>query len=138
METIITTISFTLVAVLVGSPILIKWELDKQNLGKQFKSYLTIAIAFTALTIIVFAWWSDFSDRMLLIHYGYNLDGMNEGELYQQVCLENRERVKTLEKSLTGIGWPLKAAMSYILYIPYLLLAYFLGPGIRFSKKNYI
>ena len=70
---------------------------------------MTIGILVTALLTLAFAWWSVTADEMLLAHYGYNIDGMNETEFYGKVAPENMERVKSLETSIMGIGWPLKA-----------------------------
>ena len=71
---------------------------------------------------------------MLLAHYGYNIGAMNETERYGQVAAENLERVRSLETSVMGIGWTLKAMMGYIVYIPYLLIVYFVSKAIRPRK----
>ena len=74
-----------------------------------------------AFLISIFAAWGDFSNLILLNHYGYSVDGMN----YENVLPENRERVDTLVTSLMGIGWPLKAMFGFIMTIPYLIFVYF-------------
>lgn len=61
---------------------------------------------------------------MLLEHYRYNFDAMNETERFGKVSPDNMERVKSLEISIMGIGWPLKAFLTYVFYAPYLLIVY--------------
>ena len=80
----------------------------------------------TASITLTFAWWADTSDQMLLEHYGYNFDAMNHTERFGKVSPDNMERVKSLEISIMGIGWPLKAIMTYVFYSPYLLIVYFI------------
>lgn len=104
----------------------------KQNKKKyKFISYLTIGLISTFLIILTFAWWAYTSDSFLLVHYGYNIDGMNETEFYGKVSPENMERVKSLETSIMGIGWPLKAFLTFTFYSPYLLVVYLVNYFIR-------
>jgi hypothetical protein len=49
---------------------------------------------------------------------------MNETEFYGKVLLENMDKVKSLETSIMGIGWPLKAILTFVFYSPYLLIIY--------------
>jgi hypothetical protein len=74
-----------------------------------------------AFLISIFAAWEDFSNLILLNHYGYSIDGMN----YEDVLPENRERVDTLVTSLMGIGWPLKVMFGFVITIPYMIFVYF-------------
>jgi hypothetical protein len=136
MEIITTIIDFILLIGLISIPILIIWRLNKVNIKYKFIAYLTIGIVITAVITLTFAWWADTSDRMLLAHYGYNIDGMNETEFYGQVSPENMERVKSLERSMMGIGWPLKAYMTYVVYSPYILMVYFASQLIRKARKK--
>ncbi len=78
----------------------------------------------STILIPLFAWWTYYSDLILLEHYGYNIDGMSETERYGKVASENIITVKELEISIMGIGWTLKAVFGYILYLPYLLICY--------------
>jgi len=75
--------------------------------------------------MFIFAWWSHESDLILLKHYGYNIDGMNETEFYGNVSPENMEQVNRLVTSVMGIGWPLKAMFGFVMTIPYLIFVYF-------------
>lgn len=87
-----------------------------------------------------FAWWADTSDLILLKHYGYDIEGMNEKEFYGKVAPENMDKVRSLETSIMGIGWPLKAIMTFIFYSPYILIVYgltfFIGRKTRKTIQN--
>jgi hypothetical protein len=50
---------------------------------------------------------------------------MNDTERFGNVLPNNMERVKKLEKSMMGIGWPLKVIITYAFYFPFLLIVYF-------------
>lgn len=119
MEIIITTISFTLIIGLLLSPVFILWRLNRLNIRYKFIVYLTISIFITATITLTFGWWTDTSDIMLLEHYGYNFDAMNDTERFEKVSPDNMKRVKSLEMSIMGIGWTLKVIMSYVFYSPY-------------------
>lgn len=136
METITTIISLAFFIGLVLSPILIIGVLNKLNIRFKFIVYLTFGILITVIITLAFAWWLDKSNNMLLTHYGYNIDGMNESEVYGQVAPENKDRVKSLEKSIMGIGWPLKALMTYVVYLPYFLIVYYASHAMRTNRKK--
>ncbi|PHS64711.1 MAG: hypothetical protein COB12_08150 [Flavobacterium sp.] len=87
-------------------------------------NYSLISLSILGILILTFAWWSYKSDLILLNHYGYNIDGMNHNEFYGNVTSENMEKVKSLETSIMGIGWPLKAMFEYVAFIPYLIFVY--------------
>ena len=61
---------------------------------------------------------------MLLRNYGYNIDGINDIEIYRKVSPNDLEQIKRLETSIMGIGWQLKALFGYVFVIPYLLFIY--------------
>lgn len=115
---------------------MILWILNKKNIKNKFFSYITTCILTSAILILIFAWWSYKSDKILLNHYGYNFNGMNETEYYEHVSAENLVRVKNLEYSIKGIGWPLKAIMTFVFYFPYLLIAYFGNNLISHFRKS--
>lgn len=46
-------------------------------------------------------------------------------EYYENVLTENLDKVKSLESSNMGIGWPLRAIFGWVLIIPYLIFVYF-------------
>lgn len=61
---------------------------------------------------------------------------MNHIDFYSNVSVENMNKVKSLETSIMGIGWPVKAIFSYVTFIPYLICVY-IGKGlIERVKKN--
>jgi uncharacterized protein YacL len=133
MEIITSLVSFTLVIGLLVSPVLLIWRLNKLNLSYKFIFYLIIGILTTGIITLTFAWWAATSDQMLLEHYGYNFDAMNDSERFEKVSPDNIERVKSLEKSMMGIGWPLKAIMTFVFYSPYLIIVYLVTN--RFRNK---
>jgi hypothetical protein len=118
-------------------PILIIWRLKKQKKKHNLISYLVVGILTTATITFAFAWWANTSDKMLLAHYGYNINGMNETEFYGQVASENMKKVKELETGISGIGWPLKAMMTFIFYLPYFFIIYLISYLIERRKKTY-
>lgn len=94
---------------------------------------MIIGIIITATITLTFAWWVDTSNQILLSHYGYDFDAMNDPERFANVSAENMERVKSLEISMMGIGWPLKAIMTYVFYSPYVLIVYLI---VYLVKRN--
>lgn len=124
MEILTTTITFLLLITLIVSPSFIIFGLNKLNLTNKFLLYLVSGIIITSILTFLFAFWSNLSNKILLSHYGYDFEAMNDIERYRNVAKENLEKVKGLEISIMGIGWPLKAFMVYIVYSPYLLIVY--------------
>ena len=62
---------------------------------------------------------------------------MNDFEKYENVSTENLDEVKKLEMSIMGIGWPLKAILTYLVYCPYLVIAYIVSFFYtKMRKKN--
>lgn len=99
--------------------------------------YLILGISITSILILIFAWWSDTSNKMLLSHYGYDFEAMNVTERFENVSAQNMERVKRLEVSMMGIGWPLKAFMTYVIYSPYLIIVYMVSYLLKKYKKEH-
>ena len=95
-----------------------------------------ISLFALGILMMIFALWSYKSDLILLKHYGYNIDGMNDTEFYGNVSPENMEQVRSLETSIMGIGWPLKAIFGYLIFIPYLIFVYSGKMLIKRLKKN--
>ena len=133
MEILTTTITFLLLIALIVSPSFIIFGLNKLNLKYKFLLYLFSGIIITSILTFLLAFWSDWSNKILLSHYGYDFDAMNDVERYRNVTKENLGKVKGLEISMMGIGWPLKAFMVYSIYSPYLLIVYIVT---YFYKKN--
>jgi hypothetical protein len=124
MEIIVTLIFFASLAGFILSPILLLKIINRTALKYKFIAYLAIGIFSTAFIVLISARWEDKSNMLLLAHYGYNFDGMNENEFYGSVKPENMERVRSLVTSIGGVGWPVKAILTFIFYSPYLLFVY--------------
>lgn len=132
-----TIISSILLIGLISVPILLfvgirKWS----SLKFDFRTYLIFGLIITAGIMWTFVWWVDYSDRLLMSHYGYDFDAMNDNRRFVNVEPENFEKVKQLEIGYFGIGWPLKAIMTFVFYSPYLLIVYLVGQLIRRTKRK--
>lgn len=86
--------------------------------------YVIIGLILGVVFVFIFSWWNDYSNKLLMTFYGYNFDSMNDYEKYLNVKKENRDNVIQIEKTLMGIGWPLKAGIMYIFYLLYFFLIY--------------
>lgn len=137
MEILTTILSFSLLLAIVASPILVLFGLRKFNLKSNFIVYLILGITITSILTLLFAWWSDASKQMLLSHYGYNFEAITDTERFGNVSAQNMERVKRLEVGMMGIGWPLKAFMTYMVYSPYLLIVYLISYLLKKYKKEH-
>ncbi|HYF04071.1 MAG TPA: hypothetical protein VEC36_11880 [Patescibacteria group bacterium] len=133
MQILHTIINFFFLGVIIVFPILLLRFLKKYKKN----SYLFFPVSLFLLGVLIFiaVWWFHTSDMMLLEYYGYNIDGMSEPERYGNVVQENLENVRSIEMSIMGIGWPLKAIFGYIIFIPYLLIV-FLGDKLITSKVH--
>lgn len=134
MEITISIVNFVIFGLIISLPILTIIRLRKRNAKKVAIKYFLFGLFIMALLISIFAVWDDFSNLILLNHYGYSVDGMN----YEKVLPENRERVDILVTSLMGIGWPLKAIFGFVMIIPYLIFVHFANTLIdrMIIKKN--
>lgn len=137
METLTTTISIILLLGLVSFPIVLFLGITKwYKLHYPFVVYLISGLLFTTAILLTFAWWADFSNKLLLDHYGYDFDALNETERFQNVESTRIERVKQLELAHFGMGWPLKALIASIFYTPYFFMVYLIGHLIITKRKN--
>ena len=140
MEKLITLVSFSLFVGILLCPILLLRKIRTTKIRYKFLTYLTIGLFLNAVIVLVFAWWSYTSDLMLLEHYGYNIDGMNEAEFYGNVIPENMDKVKSIQRSIMGIGWPLKAIFAFVFCSPWIIVVYFvfyLTDKIKLNKLKY-
>lgn len=126
MENLIAFISFSLFIGIVLCPILLLFKINKTKIRYKFIAYLTIGLILNAIIVFVFSWWSYTSDLILLEHYGYDIDGMNETEFYGNVIPENMDKVKSIQRSIMGIGWPLKAIFAFVFCSPWIIVVYFI------------
>lgn len=109
MEILTSGISFLLLVGLITSPFFIIWGLNKLNVKNRFIAYLVCGVVVTIPILLTLSWWSDYSNLILLSHYNYDFEAWNDPERFANVAAENMEQVKSLEMSMMGIGWPLKA-----------------------------
>lgn len=140
MEKLIAFVSFSLFVGILLCPILLLRKIKTTKIRYKFLAYLTIGLFLNAVIVLVFAWWSYTSDLMLLEHYGYDIDGMNETEFYGNVIPENMDKVKSIQRSITGIGWPLKAIFAFVFCSPWIIVVYFvfyLTDKIKLNKLKY-
>ena len=131
METLIPIINFLILGLIIASPIFILFKLKQPLIV-----YSLISLFSLGVLIWFFAWWSDKSALILLDQYGYNYDGLNVTERFQNVAAGNIDKVRKLETSIMGIGWPLKAIFGFLLAIPYLIFVYIVKVIIDRKKKN--
>ncbi|WP_346853919.1 hypothetical protein [uncultured Draconibacterium sp.] len=125
METLITISNFLILGLIIFAPILILIILKRLKIKSTVIIYSLIGLFVLGVLMLIFAWWSYESDLILLKHFGYNIDGMSETEFFGNVLPENMDKVKRLETSVMGIGWPLKTMFGFIMTIPYLIFVYF-------------
>ena len=139
MEITITIITLLIFGGLLLSPLIIFKLLKNTNSKFVFVLYMTIGIFFTAIISLIFGWWTHKSNVFLLEYYnGYHINpDSNSGQIYYETVLpKNMERVKELEKSYMGIGWPLKSIFLFVFFLPYLLIAYFVKYLIDKNRIN--
>lgn len=125
---LINTISLFLLLGLIFVPIFLFVKIKKwKGLKYGFLIYLLVGLLITGCIIWAFAWWTDYSNQILMSNYGYDFNAMTKKEQFENVELKNLEKIKQLEIVFFGIGWPLKAVMTFIFYLPYLLIVYLVG-----------
>lgn len=123
MDLLVKSISILLFAALLVTPFLFAKYGKNQNSIPFFK-FLIYAIICSGVLAILVAWWSNYSNLLLLRHYGYDATAMSEGEQYKTVALHNLKKVKTLKISRGGIGWPVKLAMGFPWLTLYTLIVF--------------
>ena len=125
MDSLISFFTIVLLLILVLFPIIIVLKLNQIKNKKIYIISLILSLLVAFGLVFLIAWWGDFSDKILLSNYGYDFEAMNNIERYLNVSKENFEKVKELERSMGGIGWPLKAILSYfVFYLPYFLVVH--------------
>jgi hypothetical protein len=133
MEILNNFFKITIFLTIIIFPLLIFKKLEKLKFKNNFIIYLLLSFIVTSILFVFIGWWSNFSNKILLSHFGFNFEAMNDIDRYRNVTKENLEKVKGLKRNMLGIGWPLKVIISYIIYCPYLLIAYGIS---RFYKKK--
>ena len=136
MEKLIGISNFLIIVLILVLPILLLRILNKQRVRRILIYYFLIGILLLGLIICFSAWWNYKADLMLLKHYGYNFEGMNETEFYEKVLPENMQKVKNIKTSVMGIGWPLKAIFGIIMITPYMGVIYILNRSTERIRKK--
>jgi hypothetical protein len=104
--------------------------LNKSHNRFKFLIFLVVGliiIIIIALFSFIFVWWLDTAKTILLNHYNayiFNPDSNGYGVRYAKVLSQDIERVKNLETSLMGIGWPLKSIFMFVFLSPLPIVFY--------------
>ena len=128
-ELIINIITFLIIAIFILAPFLAYFFLRKKikikkTLLRFGLFFLINTIIFGILTLLFTYWNEEMSKQIILNKFGFNSDGMNEVEYFQNVKPENKNRLKEIYESMFGIGWPLKAFFAFVIFsLPYNFLA---------------
>lgn len=139
MEILITITNFLILGLLIILPFALLKIANRLKIKRSMIFYAVVGITLSSLLVFLFAWWSHESCLIQLEHYGYNIDGMSKSEFYAKVLPENMDKVKSLEISIMGIGWPLKAIIGFVIIIPYLIIVYIVKNMIdKFKEKKYV
>jgi len=80
--------SFTFFIGLLVVPILLYNFIHKYSFKLKLALFIATALFVTITLMSVFSWWSYTSDLILLKHYGFNADGMNEAEFMEMFRLK--------------------------------------------------
>ena len=134
MDILFKGITVLLLFALLASPLAIRFGLERGRFQKSFILYIILGIAVTFILVVIMGWWSDFSNELLLSHYGYDFDAMNATDRFKNVASEHLAEVKRLQTNRLGIGWPLKAMLAYLFFSPILLLLYVTAYFVRRKK----
>lgn len=124
MEFIVSSINGFFLLIFTLSPFFLKNKTDRLQIKNKFLFYFIIALLLSFAVTTLFAWWANYSDELLLKHYGYNFEGMNDMETYVNVSAKDIERVKELVRSNSGIGWPVKTLIISPFVFLYMLVVY--------------
>jgi hypothetical protein len=142
MELLATIPTFLLLLGLILSPIFIFIRTEKHSQSKfYFIIYIFFTLVLTAGIMVGLACWNDAVNEILLNHYkalSFNNDFATNQFSLENVKPENLKRVEQLKASYFGIGWPLKAIMSFVFYAPYPVIIYLIGQVIRRRKNREI
>jgi len=139
MEVILKIISVLLFFILLLVPVLILKFQIKPNTKFKLIKYLLKGIFISFFLSLVFSWWNDKTNEILLHYYDafvYDPD-VNEYKIsYDKVLSDNLDKVKILEVSYMGIGWTLKSIFVFIIYFPYLLIIYLIYHLINLDRNK--
>ena len=136
MSTFYLIITILIIGAGFATPFLLLRLTSHMNKADRGVAFFFMGLILMISISILFVWWGNKSDELLLKHYGYNFNYMNNEEKYENVSSENLSNVKKLETGIMGVGWPIGAIFPSILSIIYLILIYAVRDNIPFAKKN--
>ena len=135
METLITLSNVVVFLILIIHPVFVLSYLKKKNKFSA-TNFFIISVLVSLLLCLVSVWWfEEGQNNILLNYYGFNREDMYNGDPFKSVTKENLSKVEKLYDNMFGLGWPIKAVVSYIFYFPYLLLMYLI---FYFTNKYFI
>ncbi len=124
MENFITLTYFFIFILIIVHPFIVYRFLKKKN-KVTFVKFILFCLATSTFLCVLSAWWMcEGGNNLLLQNYGFTEYAMGEEERYQNAKPENIKRTKEIYESMFGIGWPLRAIMTYVFYLPYLIFVY--------------
>ena len=133
MNVIFGILNIIILISILGSPYFVSKKVEKVLSKNRIFTSIVISIFIVVFLSFVFAWWTDYSNILLMKYYGYDFGIMgNEIDRLKNVDPKNIETVKQLKISIMGIGWPLKAIFGLVLLIPFSILT----PTVYFLVKR--
>jgi hypothetical protein len=116
---------------LLGSAAAVPWLSARLiSTSPRWKRGLAVHLSSLALGLAIlsaYAYWPHIFVDLRLGLLGYEQGGMNESERSAGVAPEYRVVAAHLFNSTMGVGWPLRVAALLAVYVPYSLVAGFLG-----------
>ncbi|MEM8504875.1 MAG: hypothetical protein AAF716_17180 [Cyanobacteria bacterium P01_D01_bin.1] len=108
---------------------------SRQRKFLQFVRVNLISLPIIFVLLALLAYWPEFFREFRLSQMNFDMYGMSEAERVQQVAPELRELANEIYMSSSyGIGWPLKAMMVMVMFLPYpsgVLMLVFLARAIK-------
>jgi hypothetical protein len=124
MEHFATFTYFLIFILIIVHPFIVYRFLMKKN-KVTFVKFILISLATSTFLCVISTWWiCEGGNNLLLKNYGITEYAIGDTERYQNIKPENIKRAKEIYESMFGIGWPLRAIMTYKFYLPYLIFGY--------------
>lgn len=135
MEIITTIISLIFSIIILVSPILILRIIIKSNHNDKLLWYLILSFIICGILITLMTWCNYESNKILLKNlngYVFFPDSNSYKVDLKNVLPNDLAKAKKIEKNIMGIGWPLKAIFSFILFTSYIYIVY----GVYYLKNK--
>ncbi|HEC00775.1 MAG TPA: hypothetical protein ENI91_03705 [Sphingomonadales bacterium] len=88
-----------------------------KNTGIIFINIISLPIIFAI--VLISAYWPEFFGNIRLSSMGFDFYGMTDFERTLGVSPELKAEANSLYWSNMGIGWPLKALIAFVFFVPY-------------------